>query len=144
MRRRRRCYRYLPVPVRLLLSPLPTAVNALTTLLLLSYVLCMPSTTTRLCAYSCIVLCVATKCCVCRWKQEWTFTEGPRKGEVDKDRARERIEGWWKDMRAEYRVSCEEGKSDIEESFVDVPLPQRKNLLPRHSLRILSPRTFSS
>ncbi|CAB1096150.1 unnamed protein product [Ectocarpus sp. CCAP 1310/34] len=36
-----------------------------------------------------------------KWREEWTFKEGSRKGELDKARAREKVKGWWTDMRAE-------------------------------------------
>lgn len=45
-----------------------------------------------------------------RWKEEWTIKEGEKKGEVDKAKAREKILAWWKDMRAEYRVSGDKVK----------------------------------
>ncbi|CAN0273129.1 unnamed protein product, partial [Pylaiella littoralis] len=47
-----------------------------------------------------------------KWKEEWEFKDGDKKGQVDKGKAREKILGWWKDMRSEYRVAVKNvGKS---------------------------------
>ncbi|CAB1111924.1 unnamed protein product [Ectocarpus sp. CCAP 1310/34] len=47
-----------------------------------------------------------------KWREEWTFKEGSRKGELDKARAREKVKGWWTDMRAE----CRDAKKKKEKS----------------------------